>query len=71
MACRAQLVAAVLAAVDGVAFEPEGCAEPVTHTVVVRRPGIEMAADMCTAHQQVFHLHDDGYVKAIRNRERT
>lgn len=70
--CRAFLLAEMIALSDGVVMVgDEGpCSEPAAHAVVIRREGIEVAAEVCRAHEQTVQP-DIGYVRSIKLRRRS
>jgi hypothetical protein len=67
--CRAFLLAEMVALADGVTTvgPDEPCTGAVAHAVVLRREGIELAAEVCAAHEQLVQP-DVGYVRSIKLR---
>lgn len=58
MDCRADLLAATRAAVDGiVAEDPQCCTADATYEVICElAPGLGIVADVCTGHQQLIEM---------------
>jgi hypothetical protein len=73
MDCRADLLAATRAAVDGiVAEDPQCCTADATYEVIVRgsrRASWCIVADVCTAHQQLIEISIPG-TRSLHKRTR-
>lgn len=71
MTCRGRLLAEAVALADGSVLVDVGeCPDPAAHVVIVRREGIEFAAELCLGHALAAEL-DTGFVRTIRKRVRT
>lgn len=72
MNCRADLLAATRATIDGFVAEAiESCTEHPAYQVVCQlAPGFEVAAEVCTGHQQLIEISLPG-TRSIRKRLRT
>lgn len=73
LVCRADLIAATRATVDGYADEsPDPCRQEVTYQVTCRLvPGFEVAADVCTGHQQMVERALPGSTRTVPKHVRT
>lgn len=69
--CRSAVLAEMVAVADGgQPAELEPCEELATHVVVIRRRGLEVAAELCRGHDR--DAPDmDGYVRSIAKYTRT